>query len=124
MAATILGVTTKTGWCAVVGVTGPADRPEVVVRRRIELCPDGLPAFAYHAAAELPPAEGKPLVEKIHAAARRAAAAGLRAVVAEAAAEAPAVTAIAIEAGGDPLPDDLEWIARSHMRLHAAEGEL
>jgi len=119
-----LGAAVKTGWCVLVAVSGDRTDPEVVLRQRVELCPEALPAFAYHVAAELPLEKAKPMVEEVHTAAGAAAATGLRATVAELASNDRTVAALAVSAGTDDFTDDLAWIVKSHMRLHTAEGEL
>ncbi len=51
-----LGFSVHTGWAALVALSGPADAPQVVDRRRIELIdgPDADAArFLYHLASEL-----------------------------------------------------------------------
>lgn len=125
MAATALGADTKTGWCVLVGLGGDPGAPAVVSRQRVGLCPDTLPAFAYHAAAELPPDAATAVVEKVHAAASALATDALRLAVTELARQGHEVAALGVAAGtlGGRL-DDLASILRSHTRWHAADGEL
>lgn len=124
MATTALGADTRTGWCTLVGVTGDPVAPAVVARQRVELCPEALPAFAYHVAAELPAGPAAATVEQVHAAASALATDALRQLVAELAREGHEVAALAVAAGTEPRRDDLAWILRSHTRWHTAEGEL
>ena len=124
MAATALGADTRTGWCTLVGVTGGPGAPAIVARQRVELCPDTLPSFAYHAAAELPAGPATSIVEEVHAAASALATDALRRLVADLARHGHEVAALAVAAGTETLRDDLAWILRSHTRWHAAEGEL
>ncbi len=124
VATTALGADAKTGWCVLVGVTGDPGAPAVVARQRVELCPHTLPAFAYHAAAELPAGPAASIVERVHKAASALATDALRQVVAELAHEGHDVTVLAVAAGALGGRDDLASILRSHTRWHAAEGEL
>jgi len=124
MATGALGAEARTGWCVLVTVAGDPAAPAVVGRQRVELCPEELPAFAYHAAAELPFDEATLTVERIQAAASALATEALRALVGKVDANGPDVGAIAVAAGAEELRDDLAWILRSHTRWHAAEGDL
>jgi hypothetical protein len=121
---TALGVEARTGWCVVVGLAGDAGAPEVVARERAVLCPDALPRFAYHAAAELPVDQAGPMVEQVRAAASAMAGDVLRTLIADLAPQGHRVVALAVAAGTDRQHDDLASILASHARLHAAEGEL
>lgn len=112
---TTVGVRDKTGWAVLVTLDGAAREPEVVDRRRVELCPADLPRQPYHAAQGLPLDEAATLVEDVTAAAARLAADAFRGVEA---------TAVAVPVSGMTVPDDLAAILGSHTLLHAAEGVL
>jgi len=124
MAQAALGLRVHSGWATMCGIAGPATRPTVLLRRRVELAGDG-PRQPYHAA------EGKPLAEATVIVARATDTAhdlGRRAL-ADALAELcragheVADCALLLASGTRARPE-LPRILASHALIHAAEGEL
>jgi len=116
------GFAIHTGWAAAVLVGGDAQRPLVVDRRRVTLCPEALPRQVYHAAQDLPPAKAALLVREVHAAVDTLTALVLDelAGIAE-----PHGTLVAVGVTGFPRDVPvLEKVLTSHALLHLAEGEL
>lgn len=116
------GCKPHTGWAIAVLVSGPADAPVVLDRRRIQLCPDDLPRQVYHAAQGLPRARAAALVNEVDAAVATMTAAVVKAL-ADVAAEHGELVALAVVGNPRDLPD-LGVALSNHSMLHAAEGEL
>jgi hypothetical protein len=117
---TVVGCSVGTGWAVLVSVAaeGPDfGRPAVVDRRRVDLVP-GPDRFAYHLAAEQPPAEASRLVAGVHAQAAAAACAAIAGLPAFDLAGAVVVGA----APGALLP--VVECVRTHTTIHTAEGVL
>jgi hypothetical protein len=116
------GCRPHTGWAIAVLVSGNADAPVVLERRRVALCPDDLPRMAYHAAQDLPRPRAAALVARVDAAVTRAAATVVDEL--ERAAR-PHGHLVAMAVIGHPrdLPE-LDAALSNHSMLHAAEGEL
>jgi hypothetical protein len=122
----VLGLKAHSGWAALVVLGFRGDRTEVVERRRIELIePDAEWAKApYHAAEELPPEEGRRLVERGIAAAHRQSARALGDVVKELRVRGLEPEACAVLMGA-PMPAwSVAEILAVHFRMHKAEGVL
>ena len=116
------GFAIHAGWAAAVLVGGDAQRPLVVDRRRVTLCPEALPRQVYHAAQDLPPAKAALLVREVHAAVDT-----LTALVIDelAGIAEPHGTLVAVGVTGFPRDVPvLEKVLASHALLHLAEGEL
>jgi hypothetical protein len=115
------GFAIHTGWAAAVLVGGDAERPVVVDRRRVTLCPEALPRQAYHAAQELPPAKAAMLVREVHEAVDTL----TDDVLGELVDLAAPHSLVAVGVTGFPRDvPTLEKVLRSHALLHLAEGEL
>jgi hypothetical protein len=121
-----LGFRVHSGWAAMVAAAGTADAPEIVGRRRIVMADLVAPRGnqPYHAAAELPFAQGEELVRRAVESARAMA----RQAIAESLKELrgrghEVVGASVLFASGRPLPD-LAAILAAHPLIHTAEGEL
>jgi hypothetical protein len=99
-------------------VAQTADGFELILRRRIQLCPDSLPRQAYHAVAE----EGAPRSTIEHV--RTAALEMSRDAIDNLARETGSLSAAAVAMGRTAIPTDTERILNAHALLHAAEGEL
>jgi hypothetical protein len=95
-------------------VTGTAESPVVLDRKRVELVDESLPRQPYHAVAEA----GLPR-SVIDAAAQVA----TSAVVQELRSHT-GVEVVAVVASERRIPSSIEQILRSHALLHAAEGQL
>ncbi|HEV7758915.1 MAG TPA: hypothetical protein VGO78_07995 [Acidimicrobiales bacterium] len=117
---TVVGCSVGTGWAVLVSVAaeGPDfGRPAVVDRRRVDLVP-GPDRFAYHLAAEQPPAEASRLVAGVHAQAAAAACAAIAGLPVSTLAGAVVVGATP----GALLP--VAECVRTHTTIHTAEGAL
>ncbi len=116
------GFAVHTGWAAAVLVAGDAERPTVVDRRRVTLCPASLPRQAYHAALELPPAKAALLVREVHEAVDQ-----MTVEVLDELADVATPHGELVAVGVTGFPRDvpvLERVLASHALLHLAEGEL
>jgi hypothetical protein len=119
-----VGFRVHTGWAAAVVLSGPADAPRVVERRRVNLLAPGVPFECYHAAAAMPFAKAEAMLEKARSTATELArealrdiAAGLRATKDE------LVAAGVVVSNARPLLS-IEAALSSHAMKHAAEGQL
>jgi hypothetical protein len=118
-----LGIWPRSSSAVLVAVSGPLDRPRLLVRQHIDLVGEDLPAQAYHAAAGLNLAEAEALIERWARSAVDRAASGI-ADVRQAAAEAHCrLELVSIVAEVRDLPA-LAVILRAHPLLHKAEGQL
>jgi hypothetical protein len=120
-----IGIRVHSGWGAVVAVSGEANTPEVIDRRRIEIADPKAPGAVqpYHFAQglELPAAEKH--IAKSAADSLRLATTALGALVNELYDHAYRVTSsVILLSSGRPLPD-LRTILASHPMIHTAEGE-
>lgn len=121
-----IGFRAHSGWAAAVAVTGLADAPAVIMRRRIEMREPGAagPWQPYHAAVGLDIREAEQLIAGSAARAAAMATSGLRAMVGELGQLGHGVARCGLLSGsGRPLPP-LERILSAHPLLHTAEGEL
>jgi hypothetical protein len=118
-----LGIFPHTSWAALVVIGGPLNAPVLVDRRRIELNDGSTPTQAYHAAEGSTEKAAAALVKKCAATMQRGAIAGLREALAAARDAGYSVGAASIVADVKTLPP-LASILRSHMLLHAAEGDM
>jgi hypothetical protein len=107
-----------------VAVKGSQDDPAVLLRRRVELMEPGLPAPAYHAAAELAAAEAEELVKRVTAAAAAAAHEQLARLRDELTAQGDPLTGVGIVAEPRAIPDDVQRVLASHALMHSAEGDI
>jgi hypothetical protein len=120
--AAALGFTIKSGWAAVVILTGPADDPVVASNTRIELSDPDEPdqRQPYHAGfgtARDNDATLARLLQKVRQYGRRSVHAALRAARADG--HAIARAGLVVGSTVDPLT-----IANDHIRIHALEGKL
>ena len=119
----VLGFRPHTYWTAAVALAGSADAPQVVERRRITFA-TGDERMVYHQAAEVPPTDAPALVERVRAAVRVNARAGISDLLADLERAGRAVRIAVVPTGGLRLPERIEDIVKVHARMHAAEGEL
>jgi len=117
-----LGFQARTGWAALVALAGPAETPTVVLRRRVALVDDTVPAHVFHAAQEA--RDPRPLVKKAEQTARAAGRRAVREAVRELEQAGHRVVGMGLGVGTGNVPDQLEAILASHALVHAAEGEL
>ena len=109
-----------------VAVAGSIDAPRILERQRIVIADPEVPGSKqpYHAAAELPLARAKALVQQAVDSSRALALEALSAAVKSLRSRGHEVAAVAVLLGsGKPLPA-LEKILASHPLLHTAEGEM
>lgn len=118
-----LGFRVRTGRTIAVLLAGPPDAPRIVWRGTLDLFDPEVPAtiMPWHAALELPRAEGQAVVRRAAAAIRAMSARRVREVLERAADEGLAPRRAALVTGSlvDPAS-----IANDHMRAHAEEGRL
>jgi hypothetical protein len=117
----VLGFRPHTYWTAVVALTGPADDPRVIERRRVVFAA-GDERGVYHQAAETPIVEAPALLAKVRAATLANTVRELSALVADLQSDGLAIRAAVVPSGTARLPEDLGEILRVHSRQHAAEG--
>lgn len=117
----VLGFRPHTYWTAVVALTGPADDPQVIERRRLVFAA-GDERGVYHQAAETPFAEAPALLAKVRAATEANSVRELSGLIVDLQADGLAVRTAVVPTGTAKLPDDLNKILRVHSRQHAAEG--
>ena len=114
------------GWAALIALSASLDAPQVLERRRIELCDPHDPRSKqpYHAAEPLKFAEAEKLVNHCIAFSQKLASQAVQAIVNDLERGGHRVTAAAVLcASGRALPD-LKAILASHALIHAAEGEM
>ncbi len=116
------GCVTHSGWAVAVLTGGSAERPVVLDRRRLELCPPELPRIVFHAAQELPRSRAAALVARVDAAVADLAERALDAMATAAAADGHLV-ALGLVGSPREMPD-LDAALSNHAALHRAEGEL
>ncbi len=116
-----IGFTVHTGWAELVAVAAGEGGPEVVLKRRITLCDEGLPRQCYHAVAEQ--GADREVVGLVEASARDLAWMELEDALGALGAGGMVAVAAAVAQGSVPVPP-LEQVLKSHMMLHHAEGQL
>lgn len=120
-----LGFRMHSGWGVLVAISGDADSPAVVDRRRIVVIDSAMPGGKqpYHYAAELSPEKSEQHIAKCGALAERMAREAIKQVSAELSARNCRVTSAAVlMAAGRSLPS-LPQILAAHPLIHTAEGE-
>jgi hypothetical protein len=121
-----VGFRVHSGWAAVVVVSGPAERPVVVDRRRIELVKTFSYAFRqpYHTAQKMPRQDAVKFIRDVQSEAKRLAVSSLRLLQKDVAqGDFKIVRGALLLASGRALPK-LEQILASHALIHTADGEL
>jgi hypothetical protein len=120
-----LGCRSHSGWAAVVVVAGPADSPQVIDRRRIEICD---PSFRgskqpYHTAEPMAFPDAQAFLDRCTRSTLRLATDALQAAMDHVHAHGYNATRFGITlASGRALPG-LKDILASHALIHTAEGE-
>jgi len=120
-----IGLRVHSGWAAMLVAAGAAETPEVIARRRIEICDTKIRGSKqpYHAAEPMGFTDAKAFIERCdsrtHALAREAIEAAV-AGIGDRRCE-PRSCAV-LQASGRELPE-LAAILRSHALIHTAEGE-
>ena len=126
MQSSAVGFRVHSGWAAVVVVSGPAERPVVVDRRRIELVKIFTYTFRqpYHTAEKMPRKDAVKFIRGVQSEAKRLALTSLRSLQKDLAeADFKIVRGALLMASGRALPS-LELILASHALIHTADGEL
>jgi hypothetical protein len=126
MQAAAVGFRVHSGWAAAVVVSGPADAPVVVDRRRIELVKTFTYTFRqpFHTAEKMPRPDAGKFIRDVQSEAKRLALTSLRALQKDLAeADFKIVRGALLMASGRALPH-LEHILASHALIHTADGEL
>ena len=120
-----LGCRSHSGWAAVVALAGPADSPQVIDRRRIEICNAGLRGSKqpYHTAEPMPFSDAQAFLERCARSTLPLATDALQATIGEIQERGYKAAQFGITlASGRPLPT-LKNILASHALIHTAEGE-
>jgi hypothetical protein len=115
-----LGFSVHTGWAGAVAVAGPLASPKLMHRSRVDLSPGKESAHVFHVAAEKRTGAAARHIEGCGKAVADSARLGL-ASLAKALAISPVTVGVVV--ANAPLPGSLEAILRSHMLIHAAEGD-
>ena len=120
-----IGLSSHSGWAALVALSGPAQAPALVLRSRLVLADPGDTSAKqpFHAAEGMPFAKAKVFIGAAIADARRRARREIGAALREMkkGGSDPARCAVLV-ASGRPLPP-LESVLASHALIHAAEGD-
>jgi hypothetical protein len=120
-----LGFRMHSGWGVLVAISGDADSPALVERRRITVMDPSTPGGKqpYHHAAELSPEEAEQHITKCGAFSESMAQEAIKQVLAELSERNYRVASAAVlVAAGRSLPS-LPQILASHPLIHTAEGE-
>jgi hypothetical protein len=120
-----LGFRSHSGWACAILLRGPKALPEILDRRRVELCDPTITGSKqpFHQAEAMPFAKGKAFIERCTSSSDTLARAALKELRKVAEAGGVEITGCGITtASGRPLPE-LQSILASHSLIHAAEGE-
>jgi hypothetical protein len=121
--AAAIGFRVKTARAIAVVITGSASAPRVLLRREIDLTDPKMPDSKqpYHAALELPDAEGRKVVQRAVRAVNAAAQREFDALAADVEASGHVLRGVGFVVGsaGDPAK-----LGNLHVRAHALEGRL
>jgi hypothetical protein len=124
---TVVGLHAASGSAVAVGLTGPPEAPSLVARDGFPLIPgdrDFAMVQPYHAAEGKPPVEAEAIVHRALDSARRRAVAGLAGVLEALDLSGDRPAALAIADRPETALEPVDVILRSHVRMHAAEGEM
>jgi hypothetical protein len=118
----VLGFRPHTYWTAAVALTGEADAPQVMERRRIDFAA-GDERSVYHRVETMDPDEANAWIARVWAACEADARRGIGQLVQDLAGSGVALGLAVVPIGRGKPPDNLEDIVASHSRMHAAEGD-
>jgi hypothetical protein len=120
-----IGLRAHSGWAALVALAGPADSPEVIARRRIEIVDPGIRGSKqpYHAAEPMEFPDAKAYIERCVDSTRRLAREAVRAAMDGLRDRRSDPTRCGIVLGSGRTLPVLEAILKSHALIHTAEGE-
>ncbi len=121
----VLGFAPHSGWAAVVVVGGDVDRPEVLVRGRVEMADPRLAGSKqpYHEVEELPLEEAERRLARLSDSAVVMAHEAIRALVEDVARQASAPATAGILDSSGRKGDTLAAILASHALIHTADGD-
>jgi hypothetical protein len=120
-----LGVRAHSGWASAILLSGPAAAPQMLERRRIQLCDPGIEGSKqpFHHAEPMAFAGAERFIARCAKSTDECACSAIRAFEKAATARQCRLTCCGIlTASGRALPD-LKSILASHALIHAAEGE-
>jgi hypothetical protein len=120
-----IGLRAHSGWAAMVALAGPANSPEVIARRRIEIADPGIRGSKqpYHAAEPMEFRDAKAYIERCVESTQRLAREALRAAMDGLRDRRTEVSGCGIILGSGRALPGLESILKSHALIHTAEGE-
>ena len=121
-----LGFKAHTGWAAVVVLAEPSSSPTVIGTRRVQLAKstDLDKIQVYHSASKLPAKDAAQLVGDTTKEVRQQAMSVVKELIRELKSTGHEIAGAGLVLGSAPLPPKLESILRSHVLIHAAEGDL
>jgi hypothetical protein len=120
-----IGCRTHSGWAAVVVIAGTSQAPEVIFRRRIEICDSAIRGSKqpYHSAEPLPFPDAKAHLKRCSDSTQRLSREALQTIGADLTSKGYEHKGFGMILGsGRPLPE-LKAILASHALIHTAEGE-
>lgn len=120
-----LGCRSHSGWAAVVALTGPADSPWVVDRRRIEICDPRIRGSKqpYHAAEPMQFSDAEAFLKHCAQSTSRLATDALRSAVDNLRARGYKAASFGMTLGSGRALPALKAVLASHALIHTAEGE-
>jgi len=120
-----LGCRSHSGWAALVALAGPADSPQVIDRRRIEICDPRIRGSKqpYHAAEPMRFSDAEAFLDRCSQSTSRLAADALRGAVDDLSALGYKAAKFGITLGSGRALPALKAILASHALIHNAEGE-
>jgi hypothetical protein len=120
-----IGLRAHSGWAALVALAGPATRPEVIARRRIEIADPGIRGSKqpFHAAEPWEFPDAKAYIERCSASTERLAREALQAALDGLRDRHTEPVGCGIILGSGRTLPGLEAILKSHALIHTAEGE-
>jgi hypothetical protein len=120
-----IGLRAHSGWAALVVLTGPADSPEVIARRRIEIADPKIHGSKqpFHAAEQLEFPDARAYIERCQESTQRLAREAFEAAMDGLRDRRTEVTGCGIILGSGRTLPGLEAILKSHALIHTAEGE-
>ncbi|HEV8037550.1 MAG TPA: hypothetical protein VGP62_01720 [Bryobacteraceae bacterium] len=120
-----IGLRAHSGWAALVALAGPANSPEVIARRRIEIADPGIRGSKqpYHAAEPMEFSDAKAYLDRCVESTRRLAGEALQAAMDGLRDRRAEASGCGIILGSGRALPGLESILKSHALIHTAEGE-
>jgi len=117
----VLGFRPHTYWTSAVALSGPADAPRVIERRRVTFA-TGNERMVFHRAEQTDIETARALIEDVRAATEANAAREIGALVDDLKRDGVGVSAAVVPEAVNKLPEALADILKVHARMHAAEG--